>query len=133
MIGALIPDAEKMGYLEGWIRYLISIQQNELLIDVGYLFKPLHSPAGAMLLAGIVSLFFSEHKRILALLVLGISTHFFLDLFLTHVTGGEILLLFPLSLEMYQLNLIQTDSYYPVLIALSLALLLFIYERKTQK
>jgi|TARA_B100001971_G_C18094298_1_gene485216 hypothetical protein len=119
MVGALIPDAEKMGLL----LYVLAE------IDIGYFLKPLHSIFGSILLAGIISLFFYDSKRIMTILCLGIGTHLSLDLLMSHITGGEILLLFPFSFNMYQLNLIQTDNYYPALITVLLAFLIIIYER----
>jgi hypothetical protein len=100
VIGSLIPDIFKSYLLVNWF----------IKGDTQNFFLPLHTPFGAILIAGIFALFFPNIKETLIPLGIGITTHFILDLTLLNVSGG-ILLLYPFSWNEWQLGLIRSDDY----------------------
>ena len=114
VIGSLIPDLVKI--------YLIFIW---LGIDHHNFFDPIHTPIGAFLIGGIIALFFEDAKKAFIPLGIGITTHFALDFFLVHVSGG-MKLLFPFSWEEWQYYLIRPDDYRITLVAIMVAL--FVYS-----
>ncbi|MDI6886487.1 MAG: hypothetical protein QMD22_09165 [archaeon] len=114
MVGALIPDINKLGILFDFLG-----------MDVWDFVAPFHTPIGSMLSAALLSLLFEERKRIFYLLILGAGTHFALDFLLMHVSGG-MLLLFPFSWHGWQLRVIQCDNYYVALIALFVACVIYV-------
>ncbi len=99
VIGSLIPDLVKM---------------NLVVKRLGFrefqIFDPLHTPVGALLVAGIITLLFLDSKKAFFSLCIGVITHFILDFFLVHVSGG-MLLLFPFSWEGWQWHFIRSDDY----------------------
>lgn len=114
MVGSLVPDLFKVTILFDWMGY-----------EVGEFLAPLHTPAGSLLSASIISLLFYRMVTVFSLLVVGVASHFVLDLLLGHVSGG-MLMLFPFSWEGYQLGLIQSDNYWITAILVTLALVLFL-------
>lgn len=122
VVGSLIPDLSKM---------------NIALILLGApdhsFFDPLHTPIGAIIIAGLFALIFHDLKKAFLALLLGLSTHFLLDFFLTHTHGG-MTLLFPFSWEGWQLYVYTSDDYRVTIIAILAALLIYIFyqyhERK---
>ncbi len=100
VIGAVLPDVDKL--------YLIVNAVLNIRSDAFFL--PLHTPIGAVLLAGVVALFFGDMKKALIPLGLGVATHFALDIVFFEI-GGGVRLLFPFSWEGWQLNLIQMTDY----------------------
>lgn len=118
MVGSLVPDLFKITILFDWMGY-----------EVGEFLAPLHTPVGALLSAGIISMLFYGMVTVFSLLVVGVASHFALDLLLGHVSGG-MLMLFPLSWEGYQLGLIQSNNYWITLTLVMIAVILFIYQRK---
>jgi hypothetical protein len=99
MIGALVPDLVKVGLVFDFLGMYVG--------DFIYL---LHTPVGSLLVAGTASLLFSESVFVFGFLILGVTTHFMLDLLLGHVSGG-MLLFFPVSWDKYQLGLIHSDDF----------------------
>ena len=89
--GSLIPDL-----------YKITIAFNFLKIDTHNFLEPLHMPAGAFIIGALFSLFFINSKKAFIFLSIGILSHFILDFFLVHVSGG-MKLLFPFSWEEWQI------------------------------
>jgi len=122
VIGTLIPDLIKINIAFVWFR-----------IDHHYFFDPIHTPIGAILIGGIIALFFKDMKKVFIVLYIGIATHFILDFFLVHVSGG-MKLLFPFSWGEWQLYLIRSDEYLITIISLLAATLIYmsyyIYERQ---
>jgi hypothetical protein len=100
VIGAVLPDVDKL--------YLIVNAGLNIRSDAFFL--PLHTPIGAVLLAGVVALFFGDMKKALIPLGLGVATHFALDIVFFEI-GGGVRLLFPFSWEGWQLNLIRMTDY----------------------
>ena len=125
LIGALIPDTTKLHLLfpQGY---------NTQALD---LFLPLHTPFGALLIALLISLFFKNITNTMLLLTIGLTSHFILDFFLINVSGG-MPLLFPFSWDEYQYGLIRSDDYtmtlLAILVAISIYLIYFLYERRKQ-
>lgn len=121
MVGSLVPDLFKVTILFDWMGF-----------EVGEFLAPLHTPVGSLLSAGIISMLFYGMVTVFSLLLVGVASHFALDLLLGHVSGG-MLMLFPLSWEGYQLGLIQSDNYWITLILVTLALVLFLFLSTKEK
>ena len=113
VVGALIPDLVK-----------ISLAFTLFGLNHHQLFEPLHTPIGALLVAGIIALFFNDIRKAFIPLVIGVSTHFILDFFLVNVSGG-MKLLFPVSWEGWQVYLIRSDDYRMTIVAGLDALLVY--------
>ena len=113
--GSLIPDLAK-----------INIALIYLGIDLHHFLNPFHTPAGAFLIAGIFALFFKDIKKAFIPLGIGIITHFVLDFFLVHVSGG-MKLLFPISWSEWQYYLIRYDDYNVTIVAILAAILVYIF------
>lgn len=121
VVGSLIPDLVK-----------INLAFLYLGIDLHQYLNPFHTPAGAFLIAGIFAIFFKDAKKAFIPLGIGIITHFILDFFLVHVSGG-IKLLFPISWSEWQYYLIRYDDYHVTIVALLAAILVYItyfYHKK---
>ena len=123
VIGALIPDLVK-----------INIAFVGLRIDHLFLFDPIHTPIVAILIGGFISLFFKDCRKAFIALCFGIITHFILDFFLVHVTGG-MKLLFPISWKEWQVYIIRSDEYLITVITIFLTIfvLLFYFFKDRQK
>jgi hypothetical protein len=117
LIGSLIPDIFKL-YLPLEVLGIYSMN----------FIAPIHMPIGSLIIATISSLFFKEKKLIFMFLILGIITHYSLDLLLTHVSGG-IYLLFPFSWVTWQFGIIPVDDYYINIIALIFAFSVYITSK----
>ncbi len=115
VIGTLIPDLIKINIAFIWLR-----------IDHHYFFDPIHTPVGAILIGGIIALFFKDYKKAFIALGTGITTHFILDFFLVHVSGG-MKLLFPFSWGEWQFYLIRSDDYLITIIAILAAIIVFFF------
>ena len=121
VIGSLIPDLVKINLAFTWLG--INHQQ---------FFDPIHTPIGAFLIGGIIALFFEDAKKAFIALGIGITTHFILDFFLVHVSGG-MKLLFPFSWGEWQYYLVNSDDYRMTIIALLAAILVYLiyyYNRR---
>jgi len=114
VVGSLIPDLVKMNH--------IALFLGE---DLQSFFNPFHTPAGSILVAGILALFFLETKKVFFALVIGIITHFVMDFFLIGATRG-IQFLFPFSWEYWRFNEIMVDYRFTVLVSF-VALGLYLY------
>ena len=126
MAGALIPDIYKIVIPLG----LAGIHAETFLMSF-------HLPAGSLILAGIFTLFFKEKKKlVLLLLVLGVATHYALDLLIINFNGG-IYLLFPFSWSYWQFDIIPDDDYIitiaSILAALGVYLILFFVNNRKVK
>jgi hypothetical protein len=114
VIGSLIPDLVKITLAFTWLG-----------IDHHHFFDPIHTPVGALIIAGIGALFFKDAEKAFIALGVGITTHFILDFFLVHVSGG-MKLLFPFSWEEWQYYLIHSDDYITTIIAVLTAILVYL-------
>ena len=114
VIGSLIPDLVKINLAFTW-----------LSIDHQNFFDPIHTPVVAFIIGFIIALFFTNVKKAFIALGAGITTHFVLDFFLVHVSGG-MKLLFPFSWEKWQYYLIQSDDYRMTIVAIVVALLIYV-------
>ena len=125
IIGALIPDINKLAIVSKFFG-----------TNLDTLFHPIHTPVGAFLIAGMITLFFDKIKTTFSFLGIGIATHFILDLLLVNVSGG-MTLLFPFSWEQSQLHLVRSDDPNITIITIIAALFTYVfyfaYEKKKQK
>ena len=115
MAGALIPDTFKIVIPLG----LMGIKAENFLM-------PMHLPVGSLIIASIFTLFFKEKKKlVLSLLLLGVATHYALDLLLTNL-GGGMAMLFPFSWDTWALNIIPDDDWHITLLAMGLAVVVYV-------
>jgi len=114
VIGSLIPDLVKINLAFLWTG-----------IDHFHMFEPLHTPVGAILVAGIGCLMFENAKKAFIPLGIGIISHFFLDFFLEHVAGGT-RLFFPFSWNQYNYSLVRIDNYWMTVVAVVAALIVYL-------
>lgn len=121
MVGAVIPDAVKIGMISDFLGY-----------GAWDFILPLHMPAGALITTTMISLLFHEKKSAFLFLTLGLVTHFGLDLLLTSVSGG-ITIFYPFHWGQWQLNLISNVDYNINIIALSLALVVYLISWEVKK
>jgi hypothetical protein len=113
VIGSLIPDLVKINLLFFWLG-----------VNDHHFFEPLHTPVGALLVAGIVAFSFKNAREVFIPLVIGVSTHFILDFFLYHVQGG-IKLLFPFTWDEWQYHLVRSDDYWMTIVAVIIAIIVY--------
>ena len=114
MAGALIPDTFKIVIPLG----IMGIKAENILM-------PFHLPLGSLIIASFFTLFFKERKKlVMSLLVLGVATHYALDLLLINLDGG-MELLFPFSWNSWALNVIPDDDYHITILAIGLALVVY--------
>ena len=98
-VGALIPNTFK-----------IVIPLGVMSIHTENFFMPLHLPIGSLIIASFFTLFFRERKKlVLSLLVLGVTTHYALDLLLINLNRG-MELLFPFSWNSWAINVVPNDA-----------------------
>ena len=115
MAGALIPDTFK-----------IVIPLGLFGINIQNVIMPFHLPVGSLAIAGLFTLFFKDHKKlVLSLLVLGVATHYALDLLLTNL-GGGMALLFPFSWKTWAFNFIPDDDWHITLLAMGLTAVVYV-------
>lgn len=117
-LGALLPDAVKIvipiQFLTGY--------------DLSVMVAPFHMPVGSFILAVMCSLLFKEKKTVFLFLLLGILTHFGLDLLMTYYSGGTYLL-FPLNWSQWQIGFISTVDYKISLLAIVVAIFVYLAAR----
>jgi putative exporter of polyketide antibiotics len=102
-------------------------------IRVDDILMPFHLPAGSLIIASIFTLFFKDNKKlVLSLLVLGVATHYALDLLLTNLNGG-MEMLFPFSWNSWTLNVIPDDDWHITLLAVGLALIIYFVSVRFRK
>lgn len=120
MLGAVIPDLIRMVTIP--IQYLTG---KSLIFAAAF-----HVPFNSILIAGIVSLFFNEKKTTFLFLSSGVLTHYLLDILLI---GEGIMFFYPASQLSFHLDLIPTTDYIITIIALSLALIVYIFSWRYEK
>lgn len=116
IMGALVPDIFKI-YL---VLRLIGIQAESFL-------NPIHLPVGSIIIAGIVSLFFTDKRLIFFLLILGISTHYILDLL---IFNGGMPLLYPFTPLKWQIGIISVTDYNLTIISIITASIVYCLYKK---
>lgn len=109
VIGSLIPDLVKINLAFTWLRW-----------NSYQVFNPLHTPIGAFLVVGIITVFFKDARKAFVPLGIGVLTHFILDFFLVHVHGG-MRLFFPFSWGEWQYYLIRYDDYMVTVVSILVA------------
>lgn len=73
-----------------------------------------------------------REKKHLPVFIHGIVTHYLLDLLLIQVGYGMVLL-YPLSWTGFTLNLVPNDDYYITIVALFIALIVYLVSRLMEK
>jgi hypothetical protein len=106
-LGVVLPDIVKGFFL---LKTLTGL-------DLIAFSVPFATPVGALLVVGLVSLFFErdEIRRVVSYMTAGAIVHLVWDLTL-HPYGGGTLVYFPLSFQQYSLGLIWSDSILPLLL-----------------
>lgn len=117
MVGAVIPDFIKVGIITEYMGF-----------GVWDFIAPIHLPIGSFIIAAMLSLLFKEKKTVFLFLSLGVVTHYGLDLLLRNVSGG-IYLFYPLYWGQWQLGLVATDDFTISIIALMVAVFVYIIYR----
>lgn len=116
VLGALIPDI-----------YKITLILDPFRVYMDSFLTPIHLPIGSLLIAATFSLFFVKSKSIFLFLILGIGTHFALDLLLF---GAGMELLYPLSPLKFEIGIISVTDYSITIISIVLALIVFFIYKK---
>lgn len=111
VVGSILPDLVKINHIPLYFRG-----------DLQSVLNPFHTPAGALLVGGILALFFSDSLRAFLALAIGIATHFLLDFFLIGATKG-IQFLFPFSWQYWRFNEIMVGFSFTILVILGAAVL----------
>jgi len=119
--GSLIPDLYKIHLAFSWLK-----------IDTHHFLDPLHTPIGAFIIGALFALFFINSKKAFIYLSIGILSHFILDFFLVHVSGG-MKVFFPLSWNEYQIYIMRSEDYLMTIVALVAAFIVYIYYLKKGK
>lgn len=117
MIGSVIPDF-----------YKIILPLQFLHINLRYIIAPLHLPVGSLVVAGILSLFFQNYKKVFVFLSFGITLHFMLDLLLINLVGG-IYIFFPFNWDYWSLNVIPMADYNITILTIIIAMFTYIITR----
>jgi hypothetical protein len=118
-LGTVLPDIVKGFFL---LKTLTGL-------DLIAFSVPFATPVGAILVVGLVSLFFDEGeiRRVVSYMAAGAVVHLVWDLTL-HPYGGGTLVYFPLSFQQYALGLIWSDSILPLLL-IGLPVVLLVIRR----
>lgn len=117
LMGALIPDIFKI--------YLL-FNLNGIYLE--NFLTPIHLPVGSIIIAGLISLLFTNRKSIFFFLILGVSTHFLLDLLLFN---GGMHLLYPFSPLSLQIGIISATDFNITILSIIAALVVyFIYKKQ---
>ena len=115
MLGALITDI-----------YKINLLSDQFGIYLNDFLTPIHLPIGSIFIAALFSLFFSNRRSIFLFLIIGIATHYMLDLLLF---SGGIAIFYPLTPLNFQIGIISITDFNITLISIILAFFVFIaYE-----
>jgi hypothetical protein len=119
--GALIPDISKL-----------ILVFRVLGLDLSEYLSVIHIPTGSVVIAGMISMLFPKKKQTFLFLGLGILTHYCLDIFLEHVSGG-IYLLFPFTWLQWQLEITNSSDYLVTLLALCIAGIVYLIGKEVDK
>lgn len=119
MLGALIPDIYKVTLL---------LQQFGIYMES--FLSPVHLPAGSILIAAILSLFFDKSRSIFLFLIFGIITHYALDIL---IFSGGMELLYPFSSIKFQIGIISIIDFNITIISVVLAFFVFIAYKMIDK
>ena len=116
MLGALIPDI-----------YKITLLLNSFGINLYNFLTPIHLPIGSMFIAALFSLFFINRKSIFLFLIMGIATHYALDLLLF---GGGMAIFYPLNPSKFQIGIISTVDFNITVISIITAFFVYLAYKK---
>ncbi|MDI9436460.1 MAG: hypothetical protein QM405_00095 [Euryarchaeota archaeon] len=121
MVGSLMPDVVKIVMLfntmgHDWWSYIYA----------------LHQPLGSFLVAAFACLFFEKKRDVFLFFSLGVLSHYALDLFLLQISGG-LYLFFPFNWICFSLDLVPNDDYTITVVALGVALLVYVLGRWVEK
>ncbi|MEN4017752.1 MAG: metal-dependent hydrolase [Methanobacterium sp.] len=119
MLGALIPDI-----------YKITLLLQQFGIYMESFLSPVHLPAGSILIAVILSLFFDKSRSIFLFLIFGIITHYALDIL---IFSGGMELLYPFSSTKFQIGVISIIDFNITIISIVLAFFVFIAGKMIDK
>lgn len=99
LIGAMLPD-------------LVSRPFTILFDEYQYLFNTFHTPIALILISYLISLFFSDDikRKVFVILLFGVFTHLFLDLFQINVKTEGYGWLFPFSKFDFQIGLFWAED-----------------------
>lgn len=116
MIGALLPDLFKL-----------SLPLRLIWVNAGDALMLFHIPIGTLLVCGLCALLFEvgTRERVFLLFAFGMVTHYALDALLISVTGG-LVLLYPLSWETWQLDLVRPDNWLGTTILVTVAIVVWL-------
>jgi LexA-binding, inner membrane-associated putative hydrolase len=115
MVGALLPDIYKL-----WIPL------SEIYVNAQNSLALFHIPIGTALVCALCALLFEEGTRahVFSLFAIGMVTHYALDVILIYV-GGGLMLLYPLSWNMWHLDLVRPDNWLGTTILVAVAILVY--------
>ena len=116
MLGALIPDI-----------YKITLLLDSFGIYLHDFLTPVHLPVGSILIAAVFSLFFESRRLIFLFLVMGIGTHYALDLLLF---GGGMELFYPVNPLKFQIGIISVTDFYITIVSIILAFFVYLAYKK---
>ncbi len=119
IFGALIPDI-----------YKITLLLDSFGIYMHDFLNPIHLPIGSILIAAIISLFFVNRKSIFLFLIMGISSHYALDLLLF---SGGMEIFYPFSPLKFQIGIISVTDFNITIVSIILALSVYLAYKKYNK
>jgi membrane-bound metal-dependent hydrolase YbcI (DUF457 family) len=126
MIGAIVPDTEEL-------KLLVSDPVVEQLLGVPFSWELLHLPIGTLLVCLLGTLLVGDgyRRRVFALLVVGASTHYALDLLAVFATGYSYPLLWPLSdYHVPAGDLYQSSDRWPLCVAFVFAVVAVVVDHR---
>ncbi len=120
LVGAILPDIGNFAVLMG------ETGANELY----YLFMPLHSIVGSLLLVGVLTMIFKGEyrKKVFLLLTAGVATHLAADYFIIFL-DGKVPLFFPFTFEKVGYDLFLQEGRGFLIVAL-VAVVVTVLRRK---
>ena len=118
MLGALLPDAVKIAIP---IQFLSGHDPSTMVATI-------HTPLGSLILGATLSLLFKDKKTVFLFLLLGILTHFALDILMSYYSGGTYLL-YPFSWNQWQIGLISTVDYKISLLTVIISIYVYLVAR----
>ena len=126
-LGAIVPDI--------LLKSLTPLSSLGLDSSVLYkAFTPFHTPIGSVLVAIGISTFIEiPIIRSTVLMIIGIASHFFLDIFQAHGVFGETMVLFPLSWKNYEIGWLSINHFYYFLAPMLVLYVTIIYAKRFRK
>lgn len=124
-VGAVLPDLMKVHLL---------FRSSAGYYPAANFFAPFHTAAGVLLTGALIASFLEgiEWKKGYALILLGAASHLVLDSLL-YPYGRDMWYTWPLWLGCTNWGFIWSDSFYPAIIGLAVAIPLWIWERNKSR